>query len=377
MRRLFFLLTLMAACAIVAAPAGAQREPERPNLPRGSDTNDWEAYFELGERHFWYRPAEAAAAFYWASRLDPTRAEPLFARWAAFFAREQGTWEQYVQGNRQIRERPEVLANDELVLAALHRNPFVHRGLEAALLSSFGRRLRTDNATRAFMNYGEGDFRQAAELFGQVVRENPAENVRYRQWRALALVGEGQLDSAVVELDRLLAALRARDQASVAYYYESKAMQEYALGMLHEARGRPAQARSAWERALEEDLAMYPARAALARLSLRTGKAAEAVEHMAQAAELAPDDAVMHFEHGNALMGVQRWEDAVAAYQRALQLEPHWADPYIRLGVAHENAGRPAEAAAAYRGFLQRAPRRLAPSIQRATERLAALGQPR
>jgi tetratricopeptide (TPR) repeat protein len=375
MRRLIF-LSLILASALAAAPAHAQPEPERPSLPRGADPNDWEAYFDLGERHFWYRPAQAAAAFYWASRLDPTRAEPLFARWAAYYARNQGTWEQYLRENPETMRNPEVVANESLVTQALHRNPFVHRGLEAALYSRMGRRLSVDNVTTAFLNYGEGDFVQAADGFGRVVRANPTGNLRFRQWRALAFVGAGQLDSAAAELTHLVEALRARDNADVAYYYESKAMQEYALGMLHDARGRPAEARRAWERALEEDLSMYPARAALGGLALRERKSAEAVEHMAQAVELAPDDAVMHYGLGNALMAANRRDEAIAAYQRAVQLEPHWSLPYMRLGVAFDNAQKPAEAVAAYRAFLQRAPRKLGTEVQRITERIGQLGQP-
>jgi tetratricopeptide (TPR) repeat protein len=375
MRRLFY-LTLTVASVLGAAPARAQGEPERPSLPRGADSNDWEAYFDLGERHFWYRPAQAAAAFYWAGRLDPTRAEPLFARWAAFYATNQGTWEGYLDQNPQTMRRPEVIANDSLVLRALRRNPFVHRGLEAALYSRMGRRLAVDNVLTAFLNYGEGDFAQAADGFGRVVRANPVQNYRFRQWRALSFAGAGQLDSAAVELTALLQTLRSRDQASLQYYYDSKALQEHALGMLHDAAGRPAEARRAWERALEEDLTMYPSRAALARLALRERKPEEAVEHMAQAAELAPDDAVMHLEHGNALMAANRRDDAIAAFQRALQLEPHWAEPYLRLGIAFDNAGKPAEAVAAYRAYLQRAPRGQASTIQRITERIGQLGQP-
>jgi tetratricopeptide (TPR) repeat protein len=374
MRKLVLLALLCAAHAVPAA-VQAQPEPPRPLLPRGADPNDWEAYFDHGERNFERTPSQALAAFYWASRLDPTRAEPLFARWAAFFARDQGTWIAYLEENETILRRPQVIANDSLLLRAYRRNPFVHRGLEAALFAMLGRRLRWDGATTAFMNYGAGDFREAAQGFGRIVRSNPGRNVRFRHWRALSFVGAGQMDSAAVELTQLLDVLRAMDEQSVSYYYESKALFEYALGMLHDVRSRPAEARRAFERALEEDLAMYPARLGLSRLSLRERKPDEAVEHMAQAVEIAPEDGVMHYEYGNALMSANRRDDAIAAYQRAIQLEPHWADPYLRLGIAFENAGKPAEAAVAYRAYLQRAPRRAAQDIQRATQRLAGLGQ--
>jgi tetratricopeptide (TPR) repeat protein len=167
--------------------------------------------------------------------------------------------------------------------------------------------------------------------------------------------------------------LRASDSERLAYYYESKAMYEYALGMLHEAANRRAEARRAYERALEEDLAMYPARAALARMSLRERKPAEAVEHMAQVVEIAPDDPIMHLEYGNALMSANRRDDAIEHYRHAIHMEPFFADPYLRLGVALQNAGDREGALVAYRMYLDRAPRRQAADIRRATERVAQL----
>lgn len=374
-RTAFAVAALAVAAAVSPAPVLSQAaEPERPALPRNADPNDWEAYFDEGTRHFERFPSRAAAAFYWSARLDPTRAEPLFAQWAAFYAQDWGLWLSYVDEEERIMQRPAVVANQSLRMYAYNRNPFVHRGFEAALWSRLGRQLRLDGATTAFMHYGRADFRQAVDGFGRVVRANPQRNARFRLWRALAFVGGGQLDSAGVELTELLTTLRAQDQERVNDQYESKALLEYALGMLHDARGRPAEARRAWERALEEDLSTYPARAALARLALRERNPAEAVEHMAQAVELAPRDPVMQFEHGNALAAAGRHADAVLAYQLAIDLEPHWADPYLRMGVALERAGHPSKAAASYRAYLQRAPRRQSAEIQGVNERLAVLG---
>lgn len=366
------LLLALAAAFAVSAAATAQL-PERPALPRGADANDWEAYFELGDREFKRNPRQAIAAFYWASRLDPTRAEPLFARWAAYYGNDEGSWIGYLTEDAEILRRPAVIANDSLLLWAYRRNPFVHRGLEVGLYAMLGRRLRWDGATSAFVEYGEGDFGRAAQRFGAIVRANPGRNVRFRHWRALSFVGAGRLDSAAVEITELLRVLRATDSERLAYYYESKAMYEYALGMLHEAGSRPAEARRAFERALEEDLSMYPARAGLGRLSLRERRSAEAVEHLAQAVEIAPGDAVMHLEYANALMSANRRDEAIPHYQQAIAIEPFFADPYLRLGIALQNGGQREGALAAYRAYLERAPRRQHVEIRRVNERVAQL----
>ncbi len=267
-----------------------------------------------------------------------------------------------------------MIRNDSLLLAAVHRNPFVHRGLEVGLYTMLGSRLRWDGATNAFVSYGNGDFRQAAARFGRIVQSNPGRNVRFRHWRALSFVGAGQLDSAVVEIEELLTVLRRVDEEQVANRYESKAMYEYALGMLQEARGRPAAARRAFQQALVEDLSSYPAHAVLARLALRERKAAEAVEHLEQAVEIVPADGVMHYELGGALVAAGRRAESLAALRRAITLEPHWAAPYLQLASVLDAAGEGAGAAAAYRMYLDRAPRRQAAEIARARERLGALG---
>jgi tetratricopeptide (TPR) repeat protein len=376
MRTSFILLALAAALAAESAiprAAAGQPEPSRPTLRRDADPNDWEAYFDEGTRHFDRFPGRAAESFYWASRLDPRRAEPLFARWAAYMAQEHARWNAYVEEDERFLGRPDMVANEELRMRAYYRSPFVHRAFEAVLWSRMDTQLRWDGATRAFMSYGEAEFDRAAAGFGRVVRANPVRNARFRYWRALAFVGDEQLDSATVEITELLATLRAEDEARVLDIYESKAMLEHALGMLYNARRRPAEARRAWERALEEDLSMYPARAELARMALREGRGAEAAEHMAQVVEIAPGDAVMHFEHGNALVAAGRRDEAIAAYMRATQLEPHWADPYLRLGLALGEASRPEKAVWALRAYLDRAPRRQAEEIRAVTAHLAAL----
>jgi tetratricopeptide (TPR) repeat protein len=368
MRRILSTLAL-AACAL-AAPLPAQAPPD---LPRNADPNDWESYFALGDRLFQRNPRQAMAAFEWASRLDPTRAEPLLGRWATFFALDQGSWISYLEREREIINRPQVIRNDSLYLRAYVRNPFVHRGLEAALFAMIGDRLWWDEGLSAFMNYGEGDFRRAAAQFGRMIRGNPERHLRVRHYRALSWVGAGQLDSAVVEIESLLAALRARDERQVAYFYESKATWEYALGLLHETRGNRAAARDAFQRSLEEDLASYPARLGLGRIALAEGNPAEAVDHLAQAAEIAPRDAVVRFEHGNALYAAGRIDEAAAEYRAAMDLEPFWADVPLRLGLAYDNLGQPQRALAMYQAYLQRAPRRQAQTIERVRQRVAAI----
>lgn len=373
MRRLLITLATVAALGAPLSLVPAAAAQARPELPADADPNDWESYFALGERMFTTFPSRAETAFTWAGRLDPTRAEPLMARWAAFYARDQGLWIMYLNDDERALRRPDVIQNEERMKLALVRNPFVHRGFEAALLSQLGRRLLWDRSTEAFLDYGRGHFRRAAADFEGLVRRNPRRNFRLRHYRALSLIGAGQADSAAVEIERLLAALREADEEEVSDAYQSKAHWEHALGLVHEVRGDTARARRHFERALEEDLTWYASRMGLARLDLRGGNAEAAVTHLASAAEIAPEDGVVRLEHGNALAAAGRLNEAVAQYNLALSREPHWAEVYLRLARARDTLGETAEAAKLYQSYLQRAPRRQAQVVEAVTRRLAEL----
>ena len=56
----------------------AQNVPARPPLD-GADTNHAAAYYQYGLSVLAQDPFKAADAFYWASRIDPTWAQPLYA----------------------------------------------------------------------------------------------------------------------------------------------------------------------------------------------------------------------------------------------------------------------------------------------------------
>ena len=77
--RTIFLLSLAASLVSAAAPLHAQRAgdvPRRPRLAAAADTNDAGAYYRLGRERLERSPEEAAAAFYWASQIDPGWADP-------------------------------------------------------------------------------------------------------------------------------------------------------------------------------------------------------------------------------------------------------------------------------------------------------------
>ena len=71
-----------------------------------------------------------------------------------------------------------------------------------------------------------------------------------------------------------------------------------------------------------------------------------------RAAQLAPEDAEVHSNLGNALTEVGRFEEAAASCRRALSLQPTFAVAHANLGNAWRALGRLAEAEASYRQAL-------------------------
>jgi tetratricopeptide (TPR) repeat protein len=353
---------------LTVTPAAAQdRVPERPTLPRGADPNSWESYFGLGMRLVPRMPTSAEAAFYWASRLDPSRAEPLYGRWAAFHLQDIGRWERYLADDPRVLQRANVLRADSLRWRAYLRNPFVHRGLQLVLMDQLPGRWGNDKATRAWMSYGTGNVERAAEEFGELAHRDP----RFADMAVIANVSAGRFPEATAHLDSLLARLRREETRRLMRPDETKEMYEYALGLLHRARENPPEATAALNRALLENLAFYPARMQLADIALQEGRAADAVVELQQAAEIAPDDGYLQYRLGVALLEAGNPAGAVSALRIAARREPYYAAIQLHLGAASERAGDTSAAKEAYSRYLQIAPQNATAERARAKRWLA------
>jgi len=377
-RRVFLPLLALALAASSASLAAAQtREPAppRPSLPRGADPNDWEAYFDRGAALLPTQAGDADAAFYWAQRLDPSRAEPLYGRWVAFHMRDITRWEAYMRDSPAVLANPEIIRADSLLIRAQVRNPFVHRGLLVVLYQATPGNWSGDTYTRGMLDYSAGKLPQAVRTLSAYVQRYPR-RLDARWSLVLALVSSNQMDSAQVVMNSLVEQMRLADETRVVRAYQSKEMQEYAAGLLYLARRQPAQARAAMEQALVEDAASWFAHSGRA-LALRVEhRPEEAVQEMAAALELAPEDVMLHHDHGAALLEARHFPEAAAEYRRAVAMEPFWSDAWLGLGDAERMSGHAAEAIAAYERYLGLAPRREASIAQAVQGHIERLRQP-
>ncbi|HEU4642647.1 MAG TPA: tetratricopeptide repeat protein [Gemmatimonadaceae bacterium] len=353
-------------------------EPPRPPLPAGSDTNDAAAYvvYALGAAR--RSPREASRAFYWASRLDPSRADALYGRFAMLGELVGGGYHivdhraRYDPGLSPAASRH----IDSLMYFALVRDPFLNDRLsyEPPPTDSFylKRRLK-DPLFAGMLAYSEGHFREAAAKLGEALRKRP-NSITLRVGRAHALYYVAQYDSAIAELSRAIATIETHEQEDIGRVYISKEMFHYAIGMIDARLGELDSARLEYQRAIAENLGFYMAHARLAGVDLVSGDTATALVELRTAAEIQPDDPALRYYLGYTLLQAGRVDDAAAELREALRLDRHWAAPHEALGRALAARGDTTGAAAEYTEYLAHAPRSaaLADDVR---ARLAALGR--
>lgn len=91
-------------------------------------------------------------------------------------------------------------------------------------------------------------------------------------------------------------------------------------------------------------------------IALKNGRADEAIAHFKEAVSLPPP--IWHIDSyedclANAYLELGRYEEAIAEYERVLQLNPNYPLARLHLGQAFERKGLPEKAAENYKFFLQ------------------------
>jgi tetratricopeptide (TPR) repeat protein len=362
----------------------AKYDPPRPTLPAGADTNSAGGYYAYGLGMLMNKPSVAAAAFHWASRLNPALGEPLYAKRTALLMMNRRRLGDYFTGRGGYHRSREVRAIDSLAFEARLRNPVMLRSLdlkmfEAWYLEETGQFLNQGDlqganpAVSAWLAMSRGDHFKAAELYARVLKNKRAWSYHYD--RGMAFYYMGQPDSAVASLDRFIQASREdeKKEEDVVVFYQPKAMAEYTIGYIHYIKGKRDPAKAAFERALTEDLSFAMAHAGLGDLARLAGDSATALQELELAVQLKGTDAFLRYRYGSALLGAKRPADAAQQFMEANRLEPWYAAPYYLLGIAQEAAGEPGKAIEAFETYLARSSRDATSERNTATQKVAQL----
>lgn len=383
MRRSLLACSVLAVgLAALAAPLHAQKdkEPKRPRLVESADTNDAFAYYNDGLAALERDPKRAAEDFHWATRLNPIWADAYYAERVALLLTDRRRLVDYYYGKKFAVRSKQIMHADSLYLRALTLNPFLYQKLDRVLFDAIIRQLadgwangdvtrsseiqyymntwlaQAPAGTRAWRAYGAGDFPTALELWAQAIQKADYK-AGYRTDRGRLLFQLDRADSALAELSAATAEMRKRDAKDLVYLYESKALMEQSVGMVHLRLGHTEQAREAFSRALQEDMSYYPAHVQLGFLAIDARDTATALSEMDLAVQLRDDDPGLHFQYGYTLAMVGRYPDAQQHLERAIALDPVYAAPHHVLAQVMEMQQKLPDALREYRAFLALASR--------------------
>ena len=366
MRSFWIALALVGA---FAAPLHAQKPvkvPRRPKLDPTADTNSASAYYFYGLQELRQHPDRAADAFYWANRLEPAWAEPLYGRRTAILLTDRRRLLDFVMGRDYVHQSAEVKRADSLFYNALLLNPFLHRALDRILIEEviedvtgerpMGNWARDNPDMAAWLAYSRGQFGSAAPYYAEAIKRRP-KAFWLRDDRAQNFYMMGQYDSSLTDMSILIDSLRSREDKKVVLFYQSKAMYEYSVGMIHVQRKDLNAARDAFGRALAEDLSFYMAHARLADVAFALADTAGALTELDLAVQLAGEDPTLRYRYGLLLLGLSKHEGAALQFEKAIKANPDYAPPYVQFARLLEAYGDQERALANYQDYVARAPR--------------------
>jgi FkbM family methyltransferase len=117
------------------------------------------------------------------------------------------------------------------------------------------------------------------------------------------------------------------------------------LGLIAQARGKPAEALAHFREAVRLDPACADGHAGLGRVYTAEGQPAMALLSLQEVVRLRPADAGAHYQLGEAYLALGRNEDAVAQYRQAVGLDAGFGEALNALGWALLRWGKADEAA--------------------------------
>jgi tetratricopeptide (TPR) repeat protein len=327
-----------------------------------ADTNSAKAYYDLAEPlvRFNLKLDTAEMALYWASRIDPSWSDPIYARslipLAAILRDRSETW-QHTRSSLAVDKLAltghQVQSIDSLQRIAWDRNPFLYTELEFQHSFLFPRR---DPFQIGYYLFSTRRFAEAESLFAVGLKQHPGE-FGARTYRARALFYLGKYDAVVAELQAARDTIRQREIEHRIPVVFSVEMYEFAIGIARVQQDDFPAAKAAFERALTENLGFYWAHVRLAGAALALRDTAAAITELGEAVQIEGRDPVLRLYYGAVLQAAGKIEEAVLQLKEAIALDPRYAAPYFQLAMAYQQKGEKDAAIEQYRQFLARSAR--------------------
>jgi tetratricopeptide (TPR) repeat protein len=390
---------LAALLALGRAPALPAQQPDRKPPPPidtlearvRADSNDAVVHYELA-MGYWSakRWDDADRTLHQAVSLAPQYSEAYLALSALTFARGEKYWKKIEksQGKEAVREA--LRTGERYYRRAFLVNPMVDLGILG----------RTDEGSdvwqgpvrfriwwlvplkKGFNQFVEGNYERAHALFDAVLKDKRAgqqgggvpDGVLW--YRGLSAAHLERYDEAIEDFAILTGRAVAQAEADALGAVPLKANDyRYALATMLYLAGRYDQAAPTFRRALEFDIALFPAHVQLARIAEARQDWDDAVRERQAAIDANPEDPGLVTDLGVTLLRAGKLEEASEAFTRAMEAAPRDARvPYL-AGIVALRLGRQEAAREALTRFLAVAPSRFAPQIAETREQLRALDE--
>lgn len=137
---------------------------------------------------------------------------------------------------------------------------------------------------------------------------------------------------------------------------DPKALRHYSFGRTMFQRGNRDKAQDQFEQAAAADPKYAAPRIFLGHLLLakKDPKSLQAAaEHFAAAAAIAPDDVTAHTGSGEALLALDKVDEALAAFEKAVALDPTYTPAISNLALVLARQGKAADAEAKFKAALE------------------------
>ena len=336
----------------------------RLSLPEGADTNDWKSYQQQGLREIDRHPARALQYFDRAAQLDPSVAEPLLGRYAAWWRMHSAL------KNRFWHDKPTMtdsaLATERWLDEADLKNPFASQAL---LTWTAPKKVRINPYhpfNRGLVAFFSDNWQASVWEFSASIK-NPSglpELLPAYRFRALSLAHLGRWGAAADDIDSMIKELEGLEATATVRWDLGKARLYYTAALMRMFDRDQVRARRAFHRAFESDLGFPMAHVYYGNLLLDQRDTAAGIREYAMAAELRPNDPFILQNYGAVLFNLGRYDSALTHLTEAVRLAPDYAVLYFNRALCLEQLGRTDEARQMHREFVARAPRRMKPLIQ-------------
>jgi Tfp pilus assembly protein PilF len=234
--------------------------------------------------------------------------------------------------------------------------------------------------TRSMKAFKNGKYQEAFNILQRLLEDEKAgenglnlpEAVLWYHGLTAAVLGK--YDTAIHDFAVLTGRAVADEKADPVTAVPLKANDyRYVLATMYYLAGRHEQAVPTFRRALEFDIALYPAHVQLARIFEAEQKWEEAIVERRAAVNANPDDATLLTDLGQTLLRAGRLNEASEALENAMRANSRDPLPPYLAGIVALRMNERASARAAFKRFLQIAPTRYARQIAEVRSQLPAL----